>query len=245
LPGRPKRVSLPDMQPELSELDHWLASHAGAAFREAESQAVKTELGRFFGAHFLQVGRWGPPDAFLGLPAMARRAMCDCEPGPGVDFVAQPERLPIPKRCIDGLLLAHTIERSRYPHEVLREAERVLRGGGRLMLLGFNPVSALGLRRLLTGGNYPPGLEQFVSVRRLRDWLSLLGFDVTVADRYYAAFPAGNDLGQRLRRLPLSWGAYVLVAVKRVYNVRPLRSRWRAPAKVASGLVEPSTRNPA
>jgi SAM-dependent methyltransferase len=236
---------LSGMHHDRRALDDWLASHAGTAFREAEAQAVKTELGRLFGAHFLQVGRWGPPDAFLGMPAMARRALCDSEPGPGVAFVARAERLPIPKRSLDGLLLAHTIERSRYPHEVLREAERVLRGGGRMVLLGFNPVSVLGMRRLVAGGGYPPGLEQLVGTRRLRDWLSLLGFDVTVANRYYAAWPGGNGLGERLRQLPFTWGAYMLVAVKRVYNVRPLRSRWRAPAKVASGLVEPSTRNPA
>ena len=232
------------MNDDRRALDDWLASAAGTAFRQAECQAVGTELGRLFGAHFLQVGRWGPPDAFIGMPAMARRALCDVEAGPDVDFVGRPERLPIPKRSIDGLLLAHTVELSRYPHEVLREAERVLKGGGRLMLLGFNPVSLFGLRRLMAGGQYPPGLAQLVTVRRLRDWLSLLGFDVTIAGRYYAALPVAHTLGEQLRRLPFTWGAYMMLAVKRVHNVRPLRSRWRAPAKVAGRLVEPSTRNP-
>ena len=232
------------MSHEHTSLDGWLASPVGAAFREAECQAVSTELGRLFGAHFLQVGRWGAPDTFLGTPAMARRALCDSQPGPGVSFLAQPERLPIPNNSIDGLLLAHTVEQSRYPHEVLREAERVLTGGGRLMLLGFNPTSLVGLRRYVAGGNYPPGLEQLVSVRRLRDWLSLLGFDVTVAGRYYTALPHASSVGDRLRRLPFAWGAYMILAVKRVYNIRPLRPRWRAPAKVAGRLVEPSTRTP-
>ena len=53
-----------------------------------------------------------------------------------------------------------------------------------------------------------------------------------------------SAMGEQLRRLPLTWGAYMMLAVKRVHNVRPLRSRWRAPAKVAGRLVEPSTRNP-
>jgi SAM-dependent methyltransferase len=233
------------MQDDRRALDEWLASTPGTAFRQAECQAVGTELGRLFGAHFLQVGRWGPPDAFVNMPAMARRALCDVEAGPGVAFVARPERLPIPKSSVDGLLLAHTVELSRYPHEVLREAERVLTGGGRLMLLGFNPTSLFGLRRLLAGGHYPPGLGQLVGARRLRDWLSLLGFDVTIAGRYYAALPGADNFGERLRRLPFTWGAYMMLAVKRVHNVRPLRSRWRAPAKVAGRLVEPSTRNPA
>ena len=233
------------MQQDRRALDDWLASQAGAAFRQAELQAVEKELGRLFGAHFLQVGRWGPGGAFISLPAMARRALCDTQPGPGVAFVAQPERLPIPKRSLDGLLPAPTVGLSRYPHEVLREAERVLRGGGRLMLLGFNPASLLGLRRLVSGRHYPPGLEQLVGMRRLRDWLSLLGFDVTIANRYYASLPGADALRQGLRRLPFTWGAYMLVAVKRVYNVRPLRPRWRAPAKVAGRLIEPSTRNPA
>ena len=54
----------------------------------------------------------------------------------------------------------------------------------------------------------------------------------------------GGAARDGLRKLPFAYGAYLLVAVKRVHVVTPLRKLWRNPAKVAApGLVEPSTRN--
>jgi SAM-dependent methyltransferase len=232
------------MSPSHDTVRQWLASPVGQSFQQAEREAVSTELGRMFGAQFLQVGAWGDPEGFLAYPATARRATCDGEAGPGVGFAARPERLPVSGQTVDGLLLPHTIELSRHPHEVLREAERVLVGGGRIIVLGFNPVSILGIRRLLTRGGFPPGLNQTVSQRRLKDWLSLLGFDVTVSRRYFSAVSGGDSIRDRLRQLPFSHGAYMLVAIKRVHIVTPLRKLWRNPAKVPAGrLVEPSTRN--
>ena len=58
------------------------------------------------------------------------------------------------------------------------------------------------------------------------------------------AAPGGGAARDGLRKLPFAYGAYLLVAVKRVHVVTPLRKLWRNPAKVAApGLVEPSTRN--
>jgi len=222
----------------------WLASADGRLFLDAERQAVSAELARMFGGQFLQVGRWGDPEAFLPIPGTAYRSMCDAADSKGIGFVARPERLSVSAHSVDALLLPHTVELSRDPHGVLREAERVLVGGGRLMVLGFSPVSLLGLQRLLTRGRRPPGLNHLFTSRRMRDWLSLLGFDVTIGRRYFPAFKGGGSMRKMTRSMRVTYGAYMMVAVKRVYTVTPLKRRWRAPAKVTGGLVEPSTRNP-
>ncbi len=222
----------------------WLATPAGQTFLDAERQAVSAELARMFGGQFLQVGRWGEPTAFLPVPGTAYRAMCHATLSPGIGFVARSERLPVSAHSVDALLLPHTVELSSDPHEVLREAERILVGGGRLMVLGFSPFSLLGLQRMITRGARPPGLNQLFTTRRMRDWLSLLGFDVTVARHYFPAFQGSGKMRKLMRSLRFTYGAYMVVAVKRVYTVTPLRRHWRAPAKVAAGLVEPSTRNP-
>ncbi len=49
---------------------------------------------------------------------------------------------------IDLVFLPHTLEFSADPHQVLRETERVLIPEGRVIILGFNPLSSLGLWRL-------------------------------------------------------------------------------------------------
>ena len=156
----------------------------------------------------------GESDAFLPYPGTARRALCDTS---AIDagFVARPERLPVSGQTVDGLLLPHTLELTRDPHEVLRESERVLVGGGRIMILGFNPLSVLGLRRFLSRGAYPPGLGPLVSERRLRDWLTLLGFDVIVSRRYFSSIGGSGTVREKLRQLPFSHGAYMVVAIKR------------------------------
>ena len=124
------------------------------------------------------------------------------------------------------------------------EVERVLAPGGRLIVLGFNPWSLAGLRRLLSRGGWPPQIDQVYSERRLRDWLSLLNFDVTAVQRYFPAFAESEGrLRHRARRLPGYYGGYLLVAVKRVHAVTPLRRLWKRPERVPAGLAEPTTRS--
>jgi len=231
------------MSSQESLVTAWLQTPTGTLFADAEREFVSTELGRLFGGQFLQLGLWGDPEAFLPVPGTARRALCHDHSGPGVSFLGRAEHLPVAGHSVDALLLPHTLEMTQYPHEVLRQAERALCAGGRIVILGFNPISPLGLRRLLSPSAYPPGLRQLVSERRLRDWMNLLAFDVTLSRHYFPYSHAGQNLRERLRRVQLSYGAYMLIAVKRMYAVTPTRLRWRTPAKVGAGLIEPSTRN--
>lgn len=224
------------------ELAEWLASPTGRRLGAAEREVAADALRRVFGAQFLQVGDWGPADAFTQLAGTARRAVCADQPCPGVSFVAEDAQLPVASHTVDAILLPHTLERSRDPHQVLREAERVLTGGGRLMVMGFAPWSFVGLRRALGRGGWPPGIKRLVTERRLRDWLSLLNFDVTDVQRYFPAFH-DSRAARVLGGLPGFMGAYLVVAVKRVHVITPIRSLWRRPARVHGGLVEPTTRS--
>jgi len=87
---------------------------------------------------------------------------------------------------------------------------------------------------------------------RLRDWLSLLGFEVASTRRYLFAPP----WSRRLRTDGRSWlerrgpviapplaGAYLLRACKRVRCVTPIRPTWSRPRSVVGGIVEPTPRN--
>jgi hypothetical protein len=61
---------------------------------------------------------------------------------------------------------------------VLREVERVLVPEGQVVIAGFNPLSLFGLRRRLAGeATGYPWHGQYLSLRRLKDWLALLGFE--------------------------------------------------------------------
>jgi len=232
---------MPVYPPDLAE---WLETPTGLRLRAAELAVAAEPLRRVFGSQLLQIGAWGGAEELIGLAGTVRRAVCAPAAAPGVGFVAEDWQLPVSSHCVDAVLLPHTLERSSEPHQLLRECERVLTGGGRLIVLGFNPWSVAGLRRLLSRGAWPPQIDQLYSERRLRDWLSLLNFDVMSVQRYFPAFAESDGrVRYRARRLPGYYGGYLLVAVKRVHAVTPLRRLWRRPERVPTGLAEPTTRS--
>ncbi|MEI8304939.1 MAG: methyltransferase domain-containing protein [Burkholderiales bacterium] len=140
--------------------------------------------------------------------------------------------LPFDSQSVDLLVLPHVLELAADPHAVLREADRVLRPEGRLILTGFNPVSLWGARQLLPGWMAPPFLPvgaQFIVAPRLRDWLKLLSFDTAQA-RYGCFRPACRTEPWLSRSVfleragdrwwPVCGAAYTLSAVKRVRGMR-------------------------
>ena len=102
------------------------------------------------------------------------------------------------------MLLPHTLEFAPDPHEVLREAARVLTGEGELVVLGFEPLGSWSLRNAFTRGGCPPGICRTISAMRLADWLKLVGFEVGPAQRYLYAPPFA---GLRTARARDSWSA--------------------------------------
>lgn len=62
---------------------------------------------------------------------------------------ADPLHLPFADKSVDVCLLAHTLPWCTDPHRLLREADRVLIDDGWLVISGFNPISLMGLRKLV------------------------------------------------------------------------------------------------
>jgi hypothetical protein len=86
---------------------------------------------------------------------------------------------------------------------------------------------------------------------RVRDWMSLLGYEIVVSRHYLYSRPwsRGSD-GPRARRMlrrgllnPLPAAAYLLKARKRIYTLTPIRQRFRERQPVLGGLVKPTTRS--
>jgi SAM-dependent methyltransferase len=154
---------------------------------------------------------------------------------------------------IDVILLPHTLEFGGDARDILREADRSLIPEGHLVVLGFNPWSLWGLRRLLsTRRGSAPWCGRFLSVARLKDWLRLLGFDTLYVRTFFFRPPLNRGaILERLRWLEaiagrqpvLPAGVYVLLAKKRVVALTPIRPRWRPRRRmVAAGVTEPTAR---
>jgi SAM-dependent methyltransferase len=211
--------------------------------------------GRF--GHFLvQVGSggiWGAP--FVSSRIRSQLVVTPTLPASRRQDWIQglPEQLPIAGDSVDQLLLLHTLDFCADPHLVLREAERVLIPEGRLLITGFNPWSLWGLWRLfLRRSGQAPWQGRFLPPFRVRDWLSLLGFECEKSEMLMFRPPLVK--GGLMRRLQLleSLGArwwpalgavYVLMAVKRVSTLTPERPAWKlAPGILRGRAIEPTAR---
>ncbi len=233
------------------DLDAWLAGPLGGILIEQERAIVGEALECAFGLHCVQVGRWGDCDTFLSRARTRRTALVTGLPTPGAALVAEPAALPLQSDSVDVMLLPHTLEFARDPHEVLREAARVLTGEGELVVLGFEPLGAWALRNSFTRGGCPPGILRTIPAARLADWLKLVGFEVGPPSRYLYAPPLAGRVATRargfleragIRAWPRLSGAYLVHARKRVHSVTPVRLRKRLRTAVIGGLTEPAAR---
>ena len=175
-----------------SDLDAWFAGPLGSMLVEQERAVVADSLECAFGLHCLQVGRWGDQDVFLSRARTRRTALVTNRPRQGAALVAEHAALALQSDSVDVMLLPHTLEFAPDPHEVLREAARVLAGEGELVILGFDPLGTWSLRSSFTRGGCPPGILRTIPATQLADWLKLVGFEVGPPVRYLYAPPLAS-----------------------------------------------------
>ncbi|MEM7280346.1 MAG: class I SAM-dependent methyltransferase [Pseudomonadota bacterium] len=234
-----------------NRLEAWLQSPLGCRLLEQESRLADEAVAGFFGLYALQVGCWGGSDMLLRAARTQRAAVVNAVAAPGISLISSPTQLAITSDSVDGVVLPHILELSSNPHQVLREAHRVLVGDGHLLIQGFNPLSLWGLRHLLKFNRSVPGIQRLMPEYRINDWLSLLGFEVVERKRYFHSVPINREsVLSKLEGLELvgrnAWprlaACYMIVARKRVYTLTPTKTPWRGKRKLVGGLVEPTSR---
>lgn len=233
----------------LNDLSQWLHTPLGQRVYGLERKLVHEALAQVFGWQLLQVGAWGEDDGLIAEARTQYKAVIAEHSSCSAVMRSRTDALAIASDSVDAVLLPHTLEYQPDPHEILREVSRILAPQGHLIILGFRPLSSWGVRHAFARTGFPPGLERLIAERRLKDWLKLLGFEVIDARRYLFSMPWGpaerrtqrfiESVGERV--LPLLAGAYLIKARKRIYCVTPVRPRWRTPARVIGGLIEPTT----
>ncbi len=182
--------------------------------------------------------------ARMGWPG-AVAAVDDCAAQPGQ--IAQPSclvglmpELPFQTESLDLLVLPHALEVCNDPHHLLREAQRVLIPEGKIVIVGFNPLSLWRLRKRTRSVNrFPPAGHRWISLPRIKDWLKLLNFDVGAggasafgaflppfeSEKWLARSQWMDPAGRRW--WPMAGGVYFLMAVKRVHHMQLIGPNWR------------------
>lgn len=200
-----------DMASLVPRARRFWAGEAGRALYLAERACLGPQAERWVGVHGLEMSLGESLVDMSSVRHVMRWAPTRELAESSSTIVCHPDRLPLPSGALDLVVLHHILEVVDSPHQLLQEAARVTAADGRLIILGWSPLSAGGLARCRPGGREAmPGIGHWRSARRMRDWLSFVEFEIERLD--YCGFhlpgltPHNTLLETLGRRHNLPWG---------------------------------------
>jgi SAM-dependent methyltransferase len=228
----------------------WIQSQMGQDLQQLKCQHLAQLSDRLYGRFMLQLGVACPG---AELPGVGKQVFLSDSALAGADVFAEFSSVPIATSSVNVVLLDHVLEFAKNPYRLLREMDRVLIPGGRLLIALYNPFSFFGMWRLFHAGQYPWN-GWLRGQARVVEWLNVLGFELE--SRAYLGYrlPFQNQrlyryssyletLGPRL--WPRGAAVVMLVAVKLEIPTSVIRPRWTvkaAPGLIIGGAVEPRMR---
>lgn len=223
-------------------LQHWnlwlTQQFLGQELLRAEQEFLTGLLHRSFGRYSLTIGV--PHQSELLKPTSIP---CQSLMGPlvhpekTVDYIEGSfHELPIITGSVDIVLLPHCLEFTDNPRRLLTDACRIVKPEGLIIICGFNPYSAWGLRKLMTKNKKVPWSANFIQSTKIKNWLRLADFELeqekTIMHRLpidyetlYRKFNFVETLGRKC--LPRFGGVYVLLARAKVIPLTPIRLKWK------------------
>lgn len=229
----------------MTSFSQWLGTPRGQYLLAWEQRKLDLMVADIFGFNAVQVGLCDHD--FLRANRIPWKTHCGDTDEQGASVYGNAGELPFASQSIDLVVLPHVLEFSPHPHQVLREVERVLVPEGHVVISGFNPFSLWGLRRAFSGNlGELPWTGQYLSVSRLKDWLTLLRFETRAGGFGCYAPPVGTEKWLRRwsfmdtagdRWWPITGGTYILQAVKRVPGMRLITPPWRDQKQSSKAMV--------
>lgn len=218
--------------------NHWLSTVLGRCVQDFEQSYLQTILANFFGKHGLLIGvphQTSSVEAtvtahhVLLTPLFNHNLPIKMIEG---DFY----ELPISSGSIDLVLLPHSLEYAENPRQLLAESCRIVKPEGHIIILGFNPYSLWGIRKIFSRKNEMPWSMNFFQASKVKKWLQLADFELVKQETIFFAPPVQSK--KMLERFKfLEWlgrkilcpfgGVYILVAKAKVVPLTPIRLRWQ------------------
>ncbi len=227
---------MPDVDLLSSQVAQWFESPQGKAVLCAEMAAIQPVLEKLFGYHILQVGFSEEHSLIDDSPIGHKILFASSYKVGSQKAVASNEELPLANDSIDVVVVHHALDFTADSHRLLREVTRVLRPGGHMLILGFNPYSFWGFWKLFKRKKNIPWRGKFISKGRVTDWLKLL--DLHIDSVLYGLHFMPMKLSKFLQhahslekfgsniRSPLG-GVYYIHCIKQVVPFTPVLPRWR------------------
>ncbi len=242
----------PSYQELSSQLDLWFKTEFGQAMLNVQMGLIDEKLARCFGYHLLQLSVCESSHLFNDCrvqrqyryitqanTSIQRLELDDSSSSQTI--LGGYEELPFDSNSIDVVILHHIQEFIENPHQLLREIQRIVVPRGTIILVGFNPWSPLGAYSRIA--KFIPNSvwhNQLISCRRICDWLSLLGFDVSSRQYGFSTPKLLKDktnlrLMPALDAIPLG-NFYCISAIKQQATLSPIKPVWKTGRSRFSGL---------
>ena len=225
-------------QLEISQLERWLSEGAGVTLHDTERAICDELLPNYYGDVLLQAGI---PSVPLFQKSATRHQIMMGVSGGAAELIGNPGQLPFANESIDVLVAQHLLDVGDRPQFLVQELARTILPMGRLIVIGFNPISFWSCRRVLAAKRKGHQAQWGLAPRRLLDWLNLLNFKIDRIEFGGFGWP-GRLLERRRpdfslglgRKYNMGWGGiYVVVAQRykgaisaqraRMSSVRPFR----------------------
>lgn len=199
---------------------------------EAQLQSIVQQC---FGYHLVKFGELSKELSLKGC--QIKHQLCQTrELSENSGVIASSTQLPYAEKSIDSFLLTHVLDFAKDPHQILREVDHCLIPNGRLIIIGFNPYSCAGAARYLPiKRNNIIHQARCFSRSRVRDWLSLLGYEINEEKRFlFSDFLFGKEVRRPRpwhsivqRNLSFFASVYVIVGKKREFPLSLIKPRWK------------------
>lgn len=230
----------------------WYQEQIGEQFIAAEAKELENLVSELYGYHLVFLGDPGIAQG-LETSLIPHRILVDPRAVPEYPTVSsikgEMDAIPLRSDSVDVVVLAHALEHTTNPHEVLREAHRILIPEGHVIITGFNPFSFMGMWHASQKNS-----GKMLFPHRVKDWLTLLNFQIIGGRMFYYRPPLTHlPSYQKLAFLekwgencwPFFAGAYTLLAVKRVVPLIPIKAKWQREKKIwqeaAEGYPKPTS----
>lgn len=203
-------------------LTDWLQSLAGRFIQHQERQLMNHLLPQYIGSCLLC---YQQSQQSLDVQHDLKVTVSIGEPGTTTEVLCLEDAWPLADCTVDVVVLQHSLDFAESPHGLLREASRVIRPGGHLLLTGLNRWSLWGMRQYFAVSS-PLIHMHCLSARRIKDWLHLLSFGVehlaygcyrppVVSESWQDRLVRMESLG-RWSRMP--WGGFYLIAARKLMS---------------------------
>lgn len=197
----------------------------GKLLKTMEAQYLKRCLTVSCKQHQLQIGGLGWEDVFVDCSLYRNYLILD-DRGMGhptaLKVNAKAFNLPVQTESMDLVILPHLLEFDARRFQTMREINRVLKPGGELVVLNFNPLSFyVRFQFVLNKKFFDSWRAHFIPRSRMVDWLKLLNFELLHTAEFGLDSFVIDHSGFSNSRACFSM-AYGFKAVKRQFSIIPL-----------------------